>query len=79
MTRKDYIAYVRTRREIAITLKGVVLYAIWRAKDIGRSIGSVAIIIFGLQILYNGFQSDVKGLFALSAIFIFVGLYIYKK
>lgn len=79
MTRKDYILYVKTRREIVLTVKGVILYAYWRSRDMARSFAGLAVVVLGLQILYNAFQSDVKSLFAVSAFFIFAGLYIYRK
>jgi hypothetical protein len=79
MTRQTLIQVTRTRRAMVLTLKGVVLFAYWRSRSMAASFAGVAVVLFGLQILYNAFQSDVTGLYPVSAVFVFVGLYIYNK
>jgi hypothetical protein len=70
---------VKTRREIALTCKGIVLFAYWRARQMAASFVGVVVVLFGMQILYNAFQSHTPGLYSVSAVFVFVGLYIYNK
>ncbi len=79
MTRQTYIHMVKTRREIALTFKGIILYIFWRSRSMAASFSGVAVVLFGLQILYNAFQSHAGGLYPVSAVFVFVGLYIYNK
>ena len=62
-----------------MTVKSVILYAYWRSRDMAKSFAGLAVVVLGLQILYNAFQSDMKPLFAVSAFFIFSGLYIWNK
>ena len=79
MTRQDYIRYLRTRKNIILTTKSIVLYGYWTLRKANWiRIAGFSTILLGIQTLTNAALLNSVALTVVSFVFILVGLKLTK-